>query len=65
MINYFCKFEREITDPDPPLYLFNFVKYLEENFDLYDEQVKANLNPDFRIKEALINALDKISYTVI
>lgn len=47
MINYFCKYKRRIDDPDPPIFLFDFVKYIEENLDEYLEQVKNGGNPDF------------------
>jgi len=35
MINYFCKYKVTVTDPDPPIFLFDFIKYIEENLDLY------------------------------
>jgi len=35
MINYFCKYKRDTKGPDPPMFLFDFIKYIEENLDEY------------------------------
>ena len=37
MINYFCKYKvNQQDETEVPMFLFDFVKYLEENFDEYN-----------------------------
>jgi len=37
MINYFVKYKSNISDPDPPPHMFNFLKFIEENLDTYED----------------------------
>jgi hypothetical protein len=44
--------------------LIAFLKFVEENLDTYKEQATSGANPDFRVKDALLNAMEKISLII-
>ena len=64
MINYIATYQKD-AEQDVPDHLVTFLTFIQHSMDEYLEKFSAGSSPDFRIKEALMNALGKVNMTLL